>query len=1026
MCVLIIHLSDIHIENEEDLILKETQKIVDAIVSVTYSKDLTDCIVIVSGDIANKGYEEQYIHAMGFFEDIELKLTSRLKKVKYHFIAVPGNHDCDFLSDQSVRNIILENIEKNQKNTQHKLISECCKIQNNFFKFLKCNETNNGIPIDEEIPELAYEYIIQTNSDKKIKILCLNTAWMSKISEKPGTMYFPDNYIKQRETEDVHITVHHHPYNWFMPDPGRSLRQKIESISDLVLTGHEHDDDVRLIKSKSGSQTHIEGGPLYTRGLPSTFGVILLDIEKENFIHITFKSNGNIYEPNKQVIEDEWSSLVSNKLKSNKNFKISNKFERELEDIGVSITRHSSNTMNLKDIFVYPALQEFSLSLSKSIRHIDYLKVFETIKNNKKVFITGDTESGKTTLLKSLFKRFNSEKYVSLLLNKDVKVSNEPQKEIERLFRLQYEVHEQSKITEYFQLDISKKVILIDDYHKINKSKESKRLINYLVKFAGIIIITANDFYIDVTNNITPYYLDDEFKYFRIQPFGYLQRDDLIKNWIFFDPEAVNEQSALKKMRQLSSLFDTLIGSNFVPAYPVYLLAVLQADDVSSPINTRTSTHAYFYEIFIKIALSQNATSEDFDVIMAYLAYVAYQFFSKRLVYVEEGTFEKIHNDYTDCYAIHRPFNDMKKKLIERQIVSVNNDTYKFKYNYLYYYFVAAYLRDHLSENDIKDHVKRLIEKIYHTEYANILLFLAHLSKDPVIVDTMCESAKTIFSKTSPINFDDDVMFINELGATIKKLPVLDIDPESERRNRLNDLDEIESKENDMALAPITSPGVEEMIEVENDIISDFNKALKTLQILGQLIKNFPGHFEKTTKNKILTECYLLSRRILGHYFNLVRSEDNNILLEIVNMLKKENKEKISDDELKKKAKKFMLLFMRLAAFGVIRRTSIAVGSSELTISYKQILESDSSPANKLINVSIELDQSEKIPFNEIKDLCSLFEKSVLGMWVLQDLAVERMYLFTIPIDKKQKLCDLLHLEVGKTVSSTARKMISE
>ena len=93
MKVGILHLSDIHIENSKDQILDKHEKIVQAVIGTW--ETLNTIFVIVSGDIANKGFSEQYNLAQEFFTSIR-DYFQKQSEAKIYFIVASGNHDCDF------------------------------------------------------------------------------------------------------------------------------------------------------------------------------------------------------------------------------------------------------------------------------------------------------------------------------------------------------------------------------------------------------------------------------------------------------------------------------------------------------------------------------------------------------------------------------------------------------------------------------------------------------------------------------------------------------------------------------------------------------------------------------------------------------------------------------------------------------------------------------------------------------------------------------------------------------------------
>ena len=108
MSLSLIHLSDIHIENENDLIFKRINKIESACISALPHKGTV--LIVVSGDIANKGKAEQYILAKQFFDNLKSSIEKSTES-RVIFAFAPGNHDCDFALESPIRNYLLKSVK---------------------------------------------------------------------------------------------------------------------------------------------------------------------------------------------------------------------------------------------------------------------------------------------------------------------------------------------------------------------------------------------------------------------------------------------------------------------------------------------------------------------------------------------------------------------------------------------------------------------------------------------------------------------------------------------------------------------------------------------------------------------------------------------------------------------------------------------------------------------------------------------------------------------------------------------------
>jgi hypothetical protein len=246
MKVLLVHLSDIHIKNANDEIFKRFASIKGAILSVHHN--IEKCILIISGDIAFSGSQDQYLLAT----DLILKLREELENegIDFEIEIIPGNHDCDFkdVNNNGTRNMTITQLKHDMDNIDDSIVNTTTKIQNNFYEFYSMFKSDN---IDNKI----FYKNSYTLNQYKINFHCLNTAWISTIDEQYGDLVYPLNLVKEdfsiEHKDGLVITLLHHPYNWFNYENRKLLKKNLEEISDIIITGHEHDGNLQIIEIKS-------------------------------------------------------------------------------------------------------------------------------------------------------------------------------------------------------------------------------------------------------------------------------------------------------------------------------------------------------------------------------------------------------------------------------------------------------------------------------------------------------------------------------------------------------------------------------------------------------------------------------------------------------------------------------------------------------------------------------------------------------------------------------------------------------
>ena len=1030
MRFMLIHLSDIHITGQDDVINSRYSRIVDAVKNLDFSLDA--CVIITTGDIAYSGTDAQYLVAMEFLDNIKELLSTSLSGTTseplvpiYNFL-VPGNHDCDFSESGEIRPLLIKSVlDDNSMSTAPDIVQACTVVQTAFFDFLTA--------MDEPQPEaeriashqdfdisLCYEYRL-TKGEDSIKFLCYNTAWLSQLHEAQGHLFFPAEAVVSGEHKaNFVVAAFHHPYNWMEANAARQFRDRVESVADLVLTGHEHVASMRVQDGSLGQHnTCVEGGVLQENSDPdiSEFNVFIFDTSLRQRKFGNFRWHEDKYQlTEKSSLGDEgsglgWTDYRVNDLRPFRRFQLSADMQQSLDDPGIDLRHRDKGTLKLRDVFLYPDLVEISDSRERFGQRVAGEGVRDLLGPNAKLLITGDTESGKSCLAKILFLDLLENGVVPIFLDSTRKPPSGDRLYgfIEEVFSEQYG----PKLTnDYTQLDKSDRAIIIDDFHKLQlNSLQKKDLLKRLSAFANRLVVFSHDISSDLEEIADPSRLPEglgEIAHYRIQPFGFAGRNKLAQRWMLLgegvDPRDI---TFIRNLDRINETLNTLVGKNYVPSYPVYVLSVLQALDTSTPVDFTASTHGYFYELFIKTSLARGRSNIDFDIIASYLAFLAYQLWTKKSTVISDIEFRTIHESYETHYAIRRSYESFKRQLLAQNILVSLNGSIRFKYSYLYNYFVASYLRDHITDPRILATVTDICRAVHVESNSNILLFLAHLSKDPVVIEELLSASEDLYSDHRPADLQDDIIFLTDLGLTLPDTTYEETDPQANREEILAEIDRT-NPPND---GGIDLPLDEDEADIDmDDPLVKFVTALRQLEILGQVLKNFPGSLEGTVKLRIARECYRLGLRSLSVAFGTIKSEQMEIL-KLMAKLIRERHPNFTQTEVDSRARETLIGLAHALSYSMIKRTAISVSSRDLTRTFEWLLEESPTPAYKLINSALELDNQTDFPIQSINLVASDFEVSPLPLSVLRQLVVTHFQLFPVDFKIKQSVCDTLGIK---------------
>ena len=1024
MKILLIQLSDIHIKGPEDHILGKIEKIASSVRNLEY--DLDACFLVISGDTAFSGSDEQYMLALDFVAELRDSLSKNLETPRGVdcIVVVPGNHDCDFLGPTEVRDAIIATIDRDPNHAVSDDYAEVCtSVQQNCLSYVEAVDDGDHLKKDND---LYYEYVF-VSGPSKILFRCYNTAWMSKLHEEPSHLFFPvDDLAVEREGFDLVVSVFHHPYNWLNPENAKAFSRHVENSSDIILTGHEHTPTRYTRSTVVETNEYVEGGVLQEHTEPgvSNFNALVLDVnrKKQRFYHLVW--DGEIYQASSGP-EDEWEDFQANRLLARREFELNENFESVLEDQEAKLTHGTRGPLRLSDVFVYPDLREVT-EKGDSSQLIKGDEVFDRVLEQRNLVIAGPEKSGRTSLAKSLFKEFRAKGFVPVLIDGAAlraEYDDRLYKSIYKLFEHQYSAE---RVEKYWQLEKSRKVLIVDNFDSIGVGKKvsqsmglnkrgKEQIYSLLKRFSEHVVLFVDDLAWQIGGMVEGEASGDSpaaIPLYRIQEFGHAKRDALIEKWFLPESNYTDTEAALAhQVKEVHRTLNTVLGKNFVPSFPVFVLSVLQAQEEDRELDTRASTYGYFYEIFIKNRLAAMSRRVSYDTKNAYLAFLAMHMFLEDAQDLSREELKEVHRRYEALYDLELQFENLLGELVAADILGTTGTAYKFKYKYMYYYFAASYIQNHIHLPEVKEHISTMSERLWVEEYANILLFLAHLSKDPFIVEQMLAKARSLYEEHLPADLERDVSFINDISKAAYEAVYYECDTETSRKESLERMDEAEQE--DATQEEEDDLEFDDPSEAEAEPMVRLMIAFKSMQIVGQILKNFYGSIEGDRKAEIAKECYQLGLRSLREVFELIEEHREDFLQVVVEELRSEHPHE-PREELVKRASKTIAGMAHVISYGFVRRISHSVGHYELALTYRRVLEEEGSVAVALVDASIKLDHNVDFPEREILRLGEQLEDNLFAVSLLRHLVVNHFYMFPIGTAVKQRVCQKLGIPISQ------------
>jgi hypothetical protein len=1028
LSIVVIHLTDIHIRDIADPVFERVVQIKRAVLSHDPCPEA--CFIVTSGDIANKGLAQEYDAAREFFEDLKKALLeAHVSQVE--FIFVPGNHDLDLTDEVDTRQYVLDSVDKYVSKpieltglTYDAVMS----VQGNFFNFEA--QARRSIPVADAAR--LYFKRNYTVGERTFVFHCFNTSWLSRKHEIQAKLYLPPQiFTNDDAAPDVSIGVFHHPYNWLNAENAHEFKNFIESTADFALTGHEHAaGGSRQLNLTGENLDYIQGAALRDpQADASGFQVLSIDFEASAQTLRRYSWNGAIFT---EEFSKAWE-LSRNARRRSRSFSNTPTFLHDLHSIGIGL--HHPRCMpphcelKLRDLFVYPNLRHQNLDYKitregEPSKIIAGNKIVTFIQDKKKVVIFGTEDSGKTALAKILYDDLRSDDAIPIAINGEALRSRSKPGQIDNAISVAIqEQYLDTVVEEIRQLDATKRVLILDDFDKARFVKSTQEtVIQYLGQFFGSIVIFASDLMqledLARGSDVSPF---RGFEFCNLREFGRFHRQKLIHKWLHLGREDEEEFESLdKEVRASDKTIATLLGKNVLPHFPVTILTLLQLLETRESANTANGAYGYLYEVLIKAALARvGGGGSDVDAKITYLSGLGYALFKKRDTYLTEDEFRTAHDVYCERYDMTRDFSKMASDFLRSEVLTEKSGEYRFKYPYIYYYAVAKYL--HENTNTLRETLHNIADHIYNETNANILIFYVYLTKDQGLIERVVANSKLIFAQFRPCDMSEDVRMFNQMYKLTPPPLELDIESASENRDNHNIKQDAQDELDDH----IETPSYDNQVKYTDDLdgIVRIQIAFRTLQILGQMLRNFTGSLPKELKLEITNECYSLGMRILSFvfYFSGIQLDE---LRQYVGSLVAERTGICDMAELATRTDLAIIWMSCVAAFGCIKRVSYAVGHSDLSKTYGRVLAANKTLATEMIDATIKLDHFDRMPEAELRGIAAKVKENSFAAHVMRDLVADYLYLYEHDAKVMQTLGSMWRIKVNtpRMLASSLKK----
>ena len=665
----------------------------------------------------------------------------------------------------------------------------------------------------------------------------------------------------------------HHGDSWFDWEDSENWNNYYKKYSDIVLIGHDHVMEyVHKDNYNEASNYFIKGNQLYSSNYPeeSGFNILKIDLCTNIQKFFSYKWNGNIYE---RIIDKSGIPFKRNRYFQS-GIQLKKIVKEFLEDMDLDLYSRYKETLTLSDVFAYPTLRGEDMQNKKNIvNYRDKDTIMDAILKKKYILILGEKEFGKTALLKNIYKNFYDIDKLPVWLDVS-KINSSDGDILNNIILKEYqEEYDNINAEEILQMNPEKKVCIIDNFDEIALSdKNIKKFLQFIMDKFNIVLLSSTptkrmvNFYKSIeTNN----FIEKEFFELHICELRTYGRRQLLNKWLLLaDPEQDIDSIQFDNLRKEKTYqVESVMKTGFFHRTPLEFLLVLSYLDNTSNINVDFSRYSYIYECLIKDKINKVSDGDTNDAAMyqTILEQLAYKMYKEKQYHsVEESFLTAVIYDYNQEYTGAKgEVIDIIDKLLKHRLILKTKEGYRYKYDYMLYYFACGYIIHQISREERDQIVKDLLSDISKEINYNIILFFAFSANvEFEVLPKIFETANNILCENKDYKYEDQNEMIKGLEKDLEtKVESIFAVPKNKNISKIQERNAI-----------IVDMIEEQIEEGESDSVSteldkmtiDTMQLIRLSQLLGDIIKNYAGKLKKAPRMQIISEIYNAGMKTMG------------------------------------------------------------------------------------------------------------------------------------------------------------------
>ena len=684
----------------------------------------------------------------------------------------------------------------------------------------------------------------------------------------------------------------------------------------------------------------------------------------------SYESRKEAYDQIKKVLLEK-IDLISRRKK----LRFTDAYQEELLSIDPLLMVSGSEHLDLKldDIYVDLELNDQQEN-NKDAKPIQGTELVLRLINGEKLLISGDSQSGKTSLCKNLCLQLFAKCYIPIYLSGKEAYQGNINKVIDRIIQYQY--------NDPTCIDAMRIILIFDDFHKC---RHFEKFLTDIPRCCSVLLV-FDDIY---SLNLRKTMVLKEYHPFVILPLRARKRNELIKKWLASNNDdnynhgpLDNYKSHDRLVARVESTLGKMFGRGLIPAYPFYILSILiTSETVAKPLNQEISSQGYCYQVLLYAVLWRvGVRNQHMDMYVNVLTELAYMLFKKfGTKKCSEDDLREFIREYSEKFNLPVSAKQIFDNLDKARVFGIDSlGYYDFNYPYLKYYFIAKYLSEHYDECEAD--FTRVFSNLGSVANGYIAIFVAHHDRSVRYLNRIAEKTCNVFNdivgcylnKTDMKDFDEQSKMIVKAV-----LPQRDNNPEEERDKLLAEKERTEDIQAEINM---------EDEEISDPELRDFVIAVRLCQVLGQILKIRPASIPIDIQKKLIGSIIDVYAKIIRKFFDTFK--DKTVQEAIIGYIShalgarlNESHDSVESEKIRKQAERIFWNLNFATIYGMMIHCVYSIGSIELVNVIKSACSiQDNAPLLMIIPYVVEIMFKKKVDVEGMKKIFPELPETVKNM----------------------------------------------